>query len=137
VAVPNDSGPTLANDEYTPFTDVTNLMGLSTTMSKMCNAQDSASAKSIYTDDDSNGFTLQSLSLTAKDVMSNEVLFNQYIYSFMDDVDKTDGSLLFDQLPAVEYSNTITSDAIDENVALGCLSVKGEIFGRIYLFIMP
>jgi hypothetical protein len=94
--------------------------------------------------DVNNGFTLQSLFLTAKDVMSNEVLFNQYVYSFMDDVDKTYGSLddvdktygslLFDQLPAVEHSNTITSDAIDENVALGCLSVKGEIFERIHLF---
>jgi hypothetical protein len=132
--VPNVSGPTLANDECTPFTDVTDLMGLFTTMSKMCNAQDSASAKSIYTDDVSNGFTLQSLFLTAKDFMSNEVLFNQYVYSFMDDVDKTYGPLLFDQLPAVEHRNTITSDAIDENVVLGCLSVKGEIFGRIHLF---
>jgi hypothetical protein len=50
----------------------------------------------------------------------------------MDDVDKTYGPLLFDQLPAVEHSNT--SDAIDENVVIGCLSVKGEIFGRIHLF---
>jgi hypothetical protein len=64
--------------------------------------------------------------------MSNEVLFNQYVYSFMDDVDKTYGPLLFDQLLAVEHNNT--SDAIDENVVLGCLSVKGEIFGRIHLF---
>jgi hypothetical protein len=93
----------------------------------MCYSQDSMAAKALYTTNyESLGFSLQSLSLTAKDVMSNEVLFNQYVYSFVDDVDKTDGSLLFDQLPAQEYGNTIISDAIDDNVALGCLSVKGE-----------
>lgn len=126
-AAPNDSGLTLADGEYTPFTDVSYLSNLTSVMRNMCSAQDSATAKSVYTTNyDILGFSLQSLSLTAKDVMSNEVLFNQYVYSFIDDVDKTDGSLLFDQLPAQEYSNTIISDAIDDNIALGCLSVKGE-----------
>jgi hypothetical protein len=93
----------------------------------------------VYTDDDTAGFTLQSLSLTAKDVMSNEILFNQFIYAFFDEVDKTDGSLLFDGSPAVEYGNTIVSDAIDNNIALGCLSVKGKhsetIISRVQTYI--
>eukprot|EP00804_Cyclotella_cryptica_P018112 CCRYP_005898-RB/>CCRYP_005898-RB protein AED:0.02 eAED:0.02 QI:1433/1/1/1/0.93/0.88/17/82/2547 len=125
VASPNDTGLTLANGEYTPFTDVTNLTaGLSSVTKKICNAQNAASAKNVYTDDETAGFTLQSLSLTAKDVMSNEVLFNQFVYAFFDEVDKTDGSLLFDGSPAVEYGNTIVSDAVDNNIALGCVSVK-------------
>jgi hypothetical protein len=127
IAAPNDSGLTLAAGEYMPFTDVSYLSDLSLVVKNMCYSQDSMAAKALYTTNyESLGFSLQSLSLTAKDVMSNEVLFNQYVYSFVDDVDKTDGSLLFDQLPAQEYGNTIISDAIDDNVALGCLSVKGE-----------
>lgn len=127
VAAPNDSGLTLANGEYTPFTDVTKLIaGLSSVTNKICNAQNAAAAKSVYADDDTAGFTLQSLSLTAKDVMNNEILFNQFVYAFFDEVDKTDGSLLFDGSPAVEYGNTVVSDAIDNNIALGCMSVKGK-----------
>ena len=119
---------TLANGEYTPFTDVTELTtGLTLMLTKICNADDSVSAKEVYTKgDDNSRFILQDLSLKAKVVMSNEVLFNQYVYSFIDEVDKTDGSMLFDQLPAAEYSNTIVSDAIDNNIALGCHSIKGE-----------
>ena len=126
-AAPNISGMTLASGEYTPFTDVSDISsGLTTTMNKMCNAADSKTAKDIYINDNSSGLTLESLSLSAQDVMTDEVLFNQYVYSFIDDIDKTDGSLLFDKLPAVEYSNTIISDAIDNNIALGCMSVKSK-----------
>lgn len=127
VAVPNDSGLTLAGGEYTPFTDVTELLSLSTMIGNVCNAQDSATAKSFYISEDSiTGFSLQSLSLTAEDVMTDEILYNQYVYSFVDEVDKTNGQLLFDQLPATQYGNTIISDAIDDNLQLGCLSVKGQ-----------
>ena len=126
VAGPNDSGSTLANGEYTPFTDVSSLSDLPTVMGKLCNADDRASAKSVYTSDATLGFTLESIFVAAKYVMADEILFNQYVYSFIDSVDKTNGKPLFDGMPAVDYAATIISDAIDENVALGCLSVKGK-----------
>ena len=127
LAGPNDSGSTLANGEYTPFTDVSSLADLSTVMGKICNADDPVTAKSVYASDATLGFTIESIFAAAQYVMADEILFNQYVYAFIDSVDKTNGQPLFDGMPAVEYGATIISDAIDENVALGCLSVKGEV----------
>lgn len=123
-AVPNDSGHTLAGGEYTPFTDVTTLAGISSVVNSICTSVDATTAKSQYSDNDAAGMTLQTMSLSAEKVMSEEIMFNQYIFAFFDEVDKTDGQLLFDGQPAGEYANTIVSDAIDDNINLGCESVK-------------
>ncbi len=64
------------------------------------------------------------MSLLAKYAMADELQLNQYIYALQDGVDITDGSLMFDNKPASEYANTITSDALDISPALGCQSMK-------------
>jgi hypothetical protein len=69
--------------------------------------------------------SIESMSLFAKYVMDDKLLFNQYVYAFFDNVDKTDGSFLFDGSPATDYADTIASDAFDaEVVNVGCMAVK-------------
>ena len=93
-------------------------------MNSICSADNTDMARNSYSNDATSGLTLESMSLDAKYVMSDELQFNQYIYALHDGVDVTDGSLLFDGKPATEYANTITSDALDTNIILGCQSVK-------------
>ena len=58
--------------------------------------------------------------------MPNEVLFNQFVYTFFEKVDKTIVSPCFDGSPGVEYDNVIVSIAVDSNIVLGFVSVKGK-----------
>ena len=52
--------------------------------------------------------------------MTDELIFNQNLYALHEGVNTTNGSLLFDDLPVVEYANTITMDDFDISVDFGC-----------------
>jgi hypothetical protein len=121
---PSPENHTLFNGYYEPITDVTSIQALSSVVNSICSADNTDMARNSYSNDATSGLTLESMSLDAKYVMSDELQFNQYIYALHDGVDVTDGSLLFDGKPATEYANTITSDALDTNIILGCQSVK-------------
>ena len=116
VIEPNNSGHTLADGEYTPITNVESISSLSSVLSAICSAESIDDAKSIFSNNNTAGLTIESMSLNAK---SDEILFNQYVSALSDGVDKIEGSFLFDGKPAVEYANTITMDAFDTSVALG------------------
>ncbi|KAL7554731.1 hypothetical protein ACHAWF_018259 [Thalassiosira exigua] len=119
-----DESSYLLNNEYAPLANVKQPHSISNVVAMICNAESKDVAQDTYENDDSAGITIKSMSSSAKYAMSDELQFHQYVYALQDNVDKTDGSLLFDNKPAAEYANTITSDALDANTALGCLSVK-------------
>ena len=121
----NNSGHTVANGEYVPDVDVKDLSKLKQVIQGICNAVDTTSARNSYEDEDTIGMSIKSMSLYAKYRMDDELLFNQYVYALYDDVDKTDGSFMFDGRPATEYAHTIATDAFDaEIINTGCLAVK-------------
>ena len=122
---PSPGDQTLFNEEYEPTVDVTSALSLSSVVSAICTADSTDVAKNAYSNDaTAAGLTIESMSLDAKYVMLDELQFHQYIYALQDGVDVTDGSILFDSKPATEYANTITKDALDTNIRLGCQSVK-------------
>ena len=121
---PSPGNYTLFNEEYEPTVDVTSALALSSVVNAICTADDSTDAKNAYSNDATVGLTIESMSLDAKYVMLDELQFHQYIYALQDGVDETDGSRLFDSKSATEYANTITSDALDTNILLGCQSMK-------------
>ena len=45
--------------------------------------------------------------------MTDELIFNQNLYALHKGFNTTNGSLLFDNLPVVEYANTIMMDDFD------------------------
>ena len=114
----------ILNREYEPISDVKKISVLSNVLGKICDANDESTASEIYSNDESIGISLKSMSLAGKRSMVEELHFNQYIYALHDDVDLSDGSLLFDDRPATDYANTITSDALETNIPLGCESAK-------------
>jgi len=114
---------TLFNGEYIPLADVKDVFDVKSVVSAICGT-DRVAAKDTYLTDDRAGITIEAMSVSAKYVMADELQFNQYVYALQDSVDKTDGSLLFDSKPAMEYANTITGDALETSATLGCLSVK-------------
>ena len=121
----NNSGHTVANGEYVPDKDVKDLSNLKTIIQGICNAGDEVSAKSFYEDESAIGMSVKSMSLNAKYRMDDMLLFQQYVYALYDDVDKTDGSFMFDSRPATEYAHTIVNDAFDAGIInTGCLGVK-------------
>jgi hypothetical protein len=121
----NNSGHTIANGEYVPDVDVENLSNLKTVIQGLCSSGDGISARKFYDDEDTIGMSIKSMSVYAKYSMDDELLFNQYVYALYDDIDKTDGSFLFDGHPATEYAHTIASDAFDARVInVGCMAVK-------------
>ena len=121
----NDSGHSVANGEYVPDVDVADLSNLKTVIQAICDADKGASAMYVYEDEDMIGMSIESMSVYAKYRMDDELLFNQYVYALYDDVDKTDGSFVFDGRPATEYAHTIASDAFDaEFINIGCMAVK-------------
>lgn len=120
----NTDGNTLFNGEYQPMVDVTNVEALSSVVNSICNSNSTVEARDAYSNDSTAGITIESMSLFAKYAMADELQLNQYIYALQDGADLTDGSLLFDNKPASEYANTITSDALDVSPALGCQSLK-------------
>lgn len=121
---PSPGNHTLFNGEYVPTVDVTGLQALSSVVSAICSADSTDVAKNSYINDATAGLTIESMSLDAKYVMSDELQFHQYIYALQDGLDATDGSILFDGKLATEYANTITSDALETNIVLGCQSIK-------------
>ncbi len=133
---PNDSGHTLANGTYTPTSDVKDLASLSTVVHTICNAESSEIAIEAYSSDDSAGLTIQSMSINAKSAMSDELLFNQYIVALSDGVEKTDGSFLFDDKPATQYADTITSDALKTSVELGELYCHCVFLSSPFLLVL-
>ena len=120
----NTDGNTLFNGEYQPMVNVTNVEALSSVVNAICSSDSTDAAKDAYSNDATAGITIESMSLFAKYAMSDELQLNQYIYALQDGVDLSDGSLLFDNKPASEYANTITSDAFDVSSGLGCRSMK-------------
>ena len=121
----NNSGHTVANGEYVPDVDVEDLSNLKTAIQGICNAGDAISATEYYEDESSGIVSIESMSLDARFGMGDELLFNQYIYALYDDVDKTDGSFLFNGHPATQYAHTIVNDAFDAGIInTGCLGVK-------------
>ena len=56
--------------------------------------------------------------------MTDELIFNQNLYALHEGVNTTNGSLLFDDLPVVEYTNTITMYDFDISVDFGCESME-------------
>lgn len=121
----NNSGHTVLNGEYVPNVDVEDLSNLKTVIQGICGAGDEVSARNFYEDEDTIGMSIKSMSVYAKYRMDDELLFNQYVYALYDDVDKTDGSFLFDGRPAKEYAHIIASDAFEAKVInIGCMAVK-------------
>jgi len=121
----NNSGHTVLNGEYVPDVDVEDLSNLKTVIQGICGAGDEVSARKFYEDEDTIGMSIKSMSVYAKYRMDDELLFNQYVYALYDDVDKTDGSFLFDGRPAKEYAHIIASDAFEAKVInIGCMAVK-------------
>lgn len=120
---PGDETYSMLNDEYEPLANVETLHQ-SVKVRDICNAADTDKAKDLYSNDETAGISIKSMSTSAKYAMAEELQFNQYVYALQDNVDKTAGSLLFDGKPASEYANTITSDALDTSTSLGCRSVK-------------
>lgn len=114
----------ILNREYEPISDVKKISVLSSVLGNICNAADGSTAGEIYSNDESIGMSLKSMSLAGKRSMVDELLFNQFVYALHDDVDLSDGSLQFDERPATDYANTITSDALETNIPLGCESAK-------------
>ncbi len=119
-----DEQHTIFNDEYKPITDMKSVLDISSVVGAICNTESTDAAKETYTRDETAGLSIEAMSATAKFVMNDELQLNQYVYALQDGVDKTDSSLLFDNKPATEYANTITSDALDTSTALACRSVK-------------
>jgi hypothetical protein len=120
----NTDGNTLFNDEYQPMVDITKIETLSSVVNAICSSNSTDAAKDAYSNDATAGITIESMSLFAKYAMADELQLNQYIYALQDGVDISEGSLLFDNKPADEYANTITSDAFDVSPSLGCQSLK-------------
>ncbi len=121
----NDSGHTVANGEYVPDVDVKDISNLKTRIQGICNAGDATSARKYYENGDNVLVSIEAMSLYAKFRMDDELLFNQYVYALYDDVDKTDGSFMFNGNPATEYAHTIVNDAFDAGIInTGCLAVK-------------
>ena len=121
----NESGLTLLNGDYVPDVDVSDQTNLRTVIQGICDAGDGISAKQFYKQEFMIGMSIESMSLDAKYRMDDDLLFNQYVYALYDDVDKTDGSFMFDGRPATEYAHTIVNDAFDAGiVSTGCMAVK-------------
>ena len=114
----------ILNREYEPISDVKKISVLSTVLGNICNADEESTASEIYSNDESIGISLKSMSLAGKQSLIDELVFNQYVYALHDDVDLSDGSLQFDDRPATDYADTITGDALETNIPLGCESVK-------------
>jgi len=119
-----DGKYTIFSGEYEPMTNVERLHGVSTVVNAICDADDKEVAKNTYLTDETAGLSIKSMSISAKYAMTDELQYNQYVYALQDSVDKTDGSLYFDGNPAGDYANTISSDALDTSLLLGCSSVK-------------
>ena len=51
--------------------------------------------------------------------MTDELIFNQNLYALHEGVNTANGSLLFDDLPVVEYASTITMDDFDISIDFG------------------
>lgn len=120
----NTNNNSLFKGAYVPTTDVSSAEAVFSVVSAICGAASTDVAINVYKNDTTAGLSIEDMSRQAKYVMSEELLFHQYIYALKDGVDITDGSFLFDNLPAADYANTITSDALDTGVSLGCQSVK-------------
>jgi len=121
---PNTNNGTLFKGAYIPTTDVSSAEALFSVVSGICQASSSDVAKNIYNNDTTAGLSVRDMSIQAKYLMTDELLFHLYMYALQDDVDLTDGSFIFDNKPAADYANTITSDALDTSVSLGCKSAK-------------
>jgi hypothetical protein len=114
----------LLNNEYAPISDATGLQAISTLVNDICNTDDKDEAKRKYSETETIGNTIKSMSMDAKYAMTDEFQIYQFAYALHDGVDKRDGSLTFDGKPATQYADTVTSDAFDTSTTLGCRSMK-------------